>query len=261
MKVSVAQMVSSSDVDENIQASINLAERAISEDSDLIVYPEYQLYLPDYSDRAGAFKAAKSLHEGISSLVKDLKIPSMINYPEVSGDSIYNTSSLVKDGKIVWSYRKTHLFDAFEYSESNIYARGNNLPSVYSFGNASISSIICYDLRFPELARIIAGNGAQIMIVQAGWFRGQLKTTQWRIMLRSRAIENGLFVLGSAQGGPEFTGHSMVVHPNGSVLTECGKGEHLLNCEIDISESFEYRKKSHVLSARRTDIYEVKEKQ
>ena len=254
-------MVSTGDVDENIRKSINLSEKAVSENSDLIVYPEYQLYLPDYADRESAFKAAGQLHDKISFFVKSLKIPSMINYPELSGNLIYNTSSLVKEGKIVWSYRKTHLFDAFEYSESNIYARGDNLPSVFSLDEASISSIICYDLRFPELGRILAIKGAHIMIVQAGWFRGPLKAAQWRTLLRSRAIENGLFVLGSAQGGPEFTGHSIIIHPNGYVLAECGKGEHLLNCEINISESIEYRRKSNVLSARRSDIYEIKGKQ
>lgn len=253
-------MVSSGDVDENIHSSLDLGDRAVSADPDLVVYPEYQLYLPDYSDRKSALEAANLVRTRISSFVKELKVPSVINYPELSGNKIYNTSSLVKNGKIVWSYRKTHLFDAFEYNESNIYAKGNGLPSVFSLMNASASSIICYDIRFPELARIIAKNGAEIMIVQAGWFRGSHKTSQWRILLRSRAIENGMFVIGSAQGGSEFTGHSIIVHPNGSVLAECGKGEHLLECEIDVVESHEYRSKSGVLSARRGDIYEIKGK-
>lgn len=254
-------MVSSNIVDDNIQSSLELADRAASANSDIIVFPEYQLFLPDYSDRESALQAANLVREKITYFVKNLKISSMINYPEIVGESLYNTSSLVKDGGIVWSYRKTHLFDAFEYSESNIYTRGNDLPAVYRLGNAYISSIICYDIRFPELARIISENGAEIMVVQAGWFRGPLKTSQWRILLRSRAIENGLFILGSAQGGSLFTGHSMIVHPNGSVLAECGKGEHLLESEIDIAESHDYRSKSGVLSARRKDIYEVKGKQ
>ena len=82
----------------------------------------------------------------------------------------------------------------------------------------------CYDLRFPELARLLVAAGAEVLVVPAAWVAGPRKVDHWRTLLRARAIENTAFVVGAAQPAPRYSGHSMVVDPRGEVLCEAGEG-------------------------------------
>ena len=82
----------------------------------------------------------------------------------------------------------------------------------------------CYDLRFPELARPWSTAGAEVLVVPAAWVAGPRKVDHWTTLLRARAIENTVYVVGVGQPGPRYTGHSMVVGPLGDVLVEAGDG-------------------------------------
>ena len=81
----------------------------------------------------------------------------------------------------------------------------------------------CYDLRFPELARALVVAGAEALVVPAAWVAGERKVEHWRTLLRARAIENTVWVVGVGQPGPRYTGHSMVVAPDGDVVLEAGE--------------------------------------
>ena len=83
----------------------------------------------------------------------------------------------------------------------------------------------CYDLRFPEMARVLVDNGATVLVVPAAWVAGRGKVMHWQTLLRARAIENTVYVVAVGQPGPRYSGHSMAVAPTGNVLVEAGPDE------------------------------------
>ncbi len=251
-------MSSSDDIEENISKSIGFAKEAQARGSEIIAFPEYQLYLPDYSDRKKVLKAAESLEPILQDYVRRLAIPSLINYPELSGDRIYNTTAFVQEKMIQWKYRKLHLFNAFSYREGDVYAPGTMMPPVTRVQDVAFSTYTCYDLRFPELARSCAISGGSLLFFQAGWFRGERKRDQWLTLLRARAIENGLYVAGSAQSGKLFTGNSAIFDPNGDMLAHIEENEGIILADISKEKVDSYRSESGVISARRDDIYSLK---
>src|ERR1700750_3208732 len=90
-----------------------------------------------------------------------------------------------------------------------------------------------YDLRFPELARLLVEAGAEVIVVPAAWVAGPRKVDHWTSLLRARAIENTVHVVGGGQPGPRYTGHSMVVGPLGDVLVEGGESAEMLRADLD----------------------------
>jgi predicted amidohydrolase len=160
-------------------------------------------------------------------------------------------------GIVCGKYRKTHLFDAYTMKESSVYEFGRMQVKPFGLGQQNLGSLICYDLRFPEPSRILRLSGAGILSYQAGWFSGNRKLETWRNLLISRAMENGAFVLGTAQCGPKFTGHTMAVSPYGEVLSELGNEEGVLSVDLDLSLIEKYLEEVPVLKERRLDLYDV----
>jgi len=109
----------------------------------------------------------------------------------------------------------------------------------------------CYDLRFPEQARALVDRGAEVLVVPAAWVAGPRKVDHWTTLLRARAIENTVYVVGVGQPGPRYTGHSMVVGPLGDVLVEAGDGPATLRAELDPSAVAEARRTNPSLANRR----------
>jgi predicted amidohydrolase len=115
--------------------------------------------------------------------------------------------------------------------------------------------MICYDLRFPEMARMLTLEGANILVAPSGWVQGELKVEHWQTMIKARALENGCFVVAPNQVGNIYTGHSMAVDPLGRTLVDLGEKEGLEVVEIDIDLVNEVREKLPLLKNRRTDVY------
>jgi predicted amidohydrolase len=147
-------------------------------------------------------------------------------------------------GSATADYRKIHLYDSFGYQESRVLAAGAIEPVVLELGGFTVGIMTCYDLRFPELARRLVDEGAEVIVVPAAWVAGPRKVDHWTTLLRARAIENTVYVVGVGQPGPRYSGHSMVVGPLGDVLVEAGEGPAVLHAELDPAE---------VVSARRTN--------
>jgi predicted amidohydrolase len=122
-------------------------------------------------------------------------------------------------------YRKIHLYDSFGYKESESLLAGPIEPVLVDVGGLSIGLMTCYDLRFPELARELTKRGAELVLVPAAWVAGPGKVEHWRTLAKARAIENTVFVAAVGQPGPRYTGHSLVVGPDGELLAEIGDGE------------------------------------
>ena len=131
-------------------------------------------------------------------------------------DRVYDTSFIVnKNGKIIGKYRKTHLYDALGFKESAKMIAGNTIPLPTKTSIGKLGMIICYDLRFPELSRALASSGSEILIVPSAWVYGPMKEEHWITLNRSRAIENGCYVIAPDHLGHFYSGSSLVVDPYG----------------------------------------------
>jgi predicted amidohydrolase len=147
---------------------------------------------------------------------------------------LYNTSLVfAPDGTLHAVYRKIHRF-GFDRGEAALMSAGEQIVTVrHPYGVLGLAT--CYDLRFPELFRLLLDAGAQLLVVPAGWPARRL--AHWRLLARARAVESQAYVLacGTAgtHAGVEQAGHSMVVDPWGEVLAEAGPGEQVLTVDLD----------------------------
>ncbi len=122
-------------------------------------------------------------------------------------------------------YRKIHLYDAFGFKESDKFEPGSAISPPVISGEYRFGVMICYDLRFPEMARILALEGANILVAPAGWVQGDLKVDHWQTMIKARALENGCYLIAPGQTGNIYIGHSMVVDPLGRTIVDLGERE------------------------------------
>jgi predicted amidohydrolase len=121
----------------------------------------------------------------------------------------------------------------------------------------SVGLMICYDLRFPELSRILTVKGADVLVAPSAWVAGEMKEEHWQTMVKARAIENGSYVIAPAQVGNIYCGRSMAVDPFGVVLVDMGQREGVEVVDIDSSRVQNVRKSLPLLKNRRTDVYRL----
>ena len=153
-------------------------------------------------------------------------------------DRPFNTIVLADEtGNTRLVYRKTHLFDDGSPKESDFVAPGNVLPEPVSTPFGSIAFAICYDLRFPEVARSAALGGADLLVYPASWFDGPYKLHQWKTLLAARAIENNIFVAGLCRADGDCIGNSCVFDPQGREIACAGTDEQLLVADIDMNRT------------------------
>lgn len=175
-------------------------------------------------------------------------------HPE--GGLPYNTAVISdSEGRVRGYYRKTHLYDAHDVRESDRMSKGDRFfePVDTPFGRIGLG--ICYDLRFPEVARAAACAGCELFILPAAWVDGQAKELHWRTLLTARAVENEMFVAGLSRVDPKRIGCSMVVDPLGGVLAQAGAHEErLVTADIDLEAVRAARQAMPVLEHRRADI-------
>lgn len=177
----------------------------------------------------------------------------------------YNTTVMLSpEGKSIAEYRKLHLFDVdipggVKYLESARINKGNKIVDVKTdIGHLGFT--ICYDLRFPELFRILSLRGAQVIFVPSN-FAGHTGAAHWQSLLRARAIENGCYIIAAAQTGvkSKFTafGHSLVVDSWGKIVAQAEEGECMIIAEIDLHMPATIREQLGSLQNRRDDIYSL----
>ena len=264
MKVALVQMASGTDKARNLETSVELFNEAMKQKPEFIIFPEYQMFSPDYADPEGLMMTSEPLDGNFVSTFTELSrknsVSCLINIAEKNYGTLkpFNASILIDDlGMVVGKYRKLHLFDAYSHLESSLYEPGRAPISTVKAKRVGLGLQICYDLRFPEPARLVKLMGAQILSYQAGWYAGERKLDTWKTLLRARAIENGLFVLGTAQCGTEFTGHSMIVSPYGDILAEAENDQCVLAFDLDFSILEKYAADVPMFKQRRKDLYEL----
>jgi predicted amidohydrolase len=175
---------------------------------------------------------------------------------DLSFKRVYDTAVLINSkGHIISRYRKVHLYDALGFKESIKLKAGNSIEQPSATSTGTIGLMICYDIRFPEISRILAVQGAEILAAPSAWIQGVMKEEHWVTLLKARSIENGLYMVAPDQVGNIFSGRSMIIDPFGSVILDMGNREGMEVVDIDISRVQSVRKSLPLLKNRRNDVY------
>ena len=265
-RAALVQMKSSVDKNKNLSYSLKLIGRAAQKKAQLICFPEFQMaYSPAEQKPETLHEIAEKINgdfiSALSNSAKKNKINVVATIYEIintnkQDQKVFDTAVIINErGKMQSVYRKIHLYDALGFKESKKLLAGNIIekPTRTSVGNLGLQ--ICYDMRFPEISRILTVNGANILVSPSAWVAGFMKQEHWEIMLKSRAIENGVYVIAPNQLGNIYCGHSMVIEPFGATLIDMGNREGMEILDIDNSRIETVRRTLPLLRNRRTDVY------
>lgn len=264
--VAVVQMKSSESKEENLKTSVDFISEAADRKASIVCFPEFQMAFSPLK------QAPKELAKGVAEHVNGNFISVLCRAAKHSRINViaaiyeknrnkkdfrvYDTAVVItKEGQITSVYRKLHLYDALGFKESKKLIHGNVIEKPVSTSVGNVGLMICYDLRFPEMSRILTVNGADILVVPSAWIHGIMKEEHWRTMIMARAIENGSYVIAPNQVGNIFSGRSMVVDPFGRVLLDMGDRQGIEIVEIDKSRIKEVRESLPLLKNRRLDVY------
>lgn len=169
----------------------------------------------------------------------------------------YNTAQVVNsEGERVYEYDKIHLVPMLD--EPKYLSGGESRAQVFEIGGVKMGVIICYDLRFPELARRLALEGAQVLFIVAEW--PSERKGHWKALQMARAIENQMVVVScnrvGTTGGTTFCGTSMIIDAWGNVLAQGSEtSEETVTAEVDVSKVAEVRKNVPVFAGRKPEFY------
>ena len=266
LTVAQVQMRVTRDRAENIAAACRLIRRAAEQGAEFVMLPE--MFCCPYEN--GAFRPYGEEQDGpaqraLSALAAELGIWIVGgSIPELEGNRVYNTSFVYDSaGRQVARHRKIHLFDISveggqTFRESDTLSPGGEI-TVFDTPWGKMGLCICFDLRFEELARLMALRGARVIFVPAA-FNMTTGPAHWELLFRQRAVDNQLFTVGTSPARSESEtyvawGHSIVCDPWGSVLHQCGAEEEISITSLDLHRVESVRRQLPILRARREDIY------
>lgn len=266
LTVAQVQMRVTRDKAENIAAACRLIRRAAEQGAEFVMLPE--MFCCPYEN--GAFRPYGEEQDGpaqraLSALAAELGIWIVGgSIPELEGNRVYNTSFVYDSaGRQVARHRKMHLFDISveggqTFRESDTLSPGGEI-TVFDTPWGKMGLCICFDLRFEELARLMALRGARVIFVPAA-FNMTTGPAHWELLFRQRAVDNQLFTVGTSPARSESEtyvawGHSIVCDPWGSVLHQCGAEEEISIISLDLHRVESVRRQLPILRARREDIY------
>ena len=268
IRVACVQLTSRDDKASNLEAAERLVARAASTGADVVVLPE----------KWNAIGGVDVLHAAAEPVDGGESVEAMAGWARTHGitlvggsiterragrEKLSNTCLVFDpDGAVVAVYRKIHLFDVevggHVYRESEAEEPGEE-PVVARLEDWPIGLSVCYDVRFPELYRILALDGAELVTVPAH-FTTPTGKDHWHVLLRARAIENQLYVAAAAQvgetlpGKPSY-GRSLIADPWGIVLAQAPDEETVIFAELDRSRLVEIREKLPSLKNRQAEAY------
>ncbi len=273
MKVAAVQLNSTANKVANRAAADRLTRAAAADGARLIVLPEKWTVLGRDEDlRAGAEPLDGPAISWARELARELRIDLVAGSiverlgagRSSTGELLANTSVHIDPrGELCAVYRKLHMFDVEiegrAYRESTLTEPGGEIVLSATAEGVELGMAICYDLRFPELFRVLAVRGARVVALPSAF---TLPTTRdhWEILVRARAIENEVFVVAANQVGPHPGGHrsggrSMIVDPWGVLLACAEDGEGWIAADLDLGRQQEIRAQLPVLAHRRPEIY------
>lgn len=270
IRVAAIQRCSAGTPEFNVDESVKMAREAAKKfpGLDMIQFPE---------DNAGfeptpaeALATAQTIDgpyiSAMRELAKELKINiNSGSFTEKTDEGkTRNTLAIInRDGEIIDTYSKTHLADNWGFKESSYVGAGDKLK-VIETDFAKLGVMICYDMRFPELARTLALKGADILCVSSLWPCGAplpSRTDHWDVLVRANAIQNMMYVVSAnqygANGGEMPFGRSSIVDPWGMVIAQASAGNQIICADIDLEYQAQVRRSMACLENRRPDLYEL----
>jgi len=267
LRVGVVQMNTREDKQANIAAALRLIDRAAAEGARLIALPEVWTYM---GDPAGSFGAAEPVPGPITDLLAERARRHGVwihggSYVEKrDGEArLFNTTCVFDpQGNLVARYSKIHMFDVeldgvAVYQESAVVAPGDEIVT-FACDGFTVGLTICYDVRFPELYRILALRGAEVIMHPAA-FTMTTGKDHWETLIRARAIENTVYMVSPAQygeaGGRWTYGRAMVVNPWGTVLATAPDEETVIHASIDRAFLAKIRRQVPSLKNRQPAVY------
>ena len=243
--------VKTGDIDGNLSSALAGIHRLGEKKAQIAVLPE--LWSCGFGNPAMIRRQAEKTPQIIDTLIKLAVKYQMIiagSLPEISDNCLYNTMVIIdKDGTVAGQYRKIHLFSLIY--EDKAFTPGNR-AIVCNTSCGRIGVMICFDLRFPEVCRTLAIQGARIVLISAQW--PQSRILHWDALLRARAIENQLFIVASNRVGNDgdliFNGHSQIISPDGAILSRIIDQPAETTAQINFNEIDTLRNRFDCLSQR-----------
>jgi predicted amidohydrolase len=268
-KIGLCQMKVGDDKTQNLNRAGSMIRRAVQNGAEMVVLPE--MFNCPYS-QAVFSKFAESEPGGetanfLADLARELHCYIVGgSIPEREGEQLYNTSIVFnREGHVIAKHRKVHLFDVdipggITFKESAVLSPGDKITSFQThFGRFGLA--ICYDIRFPELFRLLLADEVKLIVVPAA-FNMTTGPAHWDVLFRARAIDNQVFMVGVSpardpDSGYMAYGHSLVVDPFGSIVWQAGPEEIAEVVCVDLPLVDKVRQELPLLKHRRLDLYKV----
>lgn len=252
--------IASGDVDTNVATMLSGIEEAVAAGARLCVLPELwsTSFLTEFD--AGLFERVREADEALRAASEQHSLVAVGSSIEADGDAIYNTARVYQRGELLASYRKIHLFSP---NLEHRHHQAGDQPCVVDTEVGRLGVLICYDIRFPELARAYFHRGAEILVVPGQW--PEARAQHWRTLLRARAIENELFVIGCNRTGTEaslrtdepmqFPGDSRMIDPTGEILATGNGDPGAVTAGIELRKVRTMRRILPVAADLRPEVY------
>lgn len=269
IKIAAIQMSTVADKMENVRTVKAYLEKIKDENPDFVILPEmfccpYQTEnFPIYAEKEGG-----PVWQQLSGYAKQYGIYLIGgSMPEKDAEgNVYNTSYIFdREGKQIGKHRKVHLFDidvkgGQTFKESDTLTAGDS-DTVFDTEFGKIGVMLCFDIRFPELSRMMVNDGARIVFVPAA-FNMTTGPAHWKLSFRTRALDNQIYMVGCApardvSAGYISWGHSIVTDPWGRVTGMLDENEGILLAELDMDYEEQVREELPLLKSRRKDIYQL----
>ena len=262
VKAAVVQFKASEKKQTNLEKILDFI-RAASERAELVAFPEFMMFYTNSSQTPRQLASMAETASGpfvsaVAESARQNRIQVVGSFYEKSGkkDRVYDTSFVAsKSGKIISTYRKIHLYDALCFKESDKMAPGSHIAKPVRTSIGRLGMMICYDLRFPEMSRRLATEGSQILAAPSAWVQGDMKEEHWLAINRTRAIENGCYVVAPDQVENIYCGRSLIVDPFGKILVDMKKKQGIGYADIDPARIRRVRRALPLLKNRRPDLY------
>ncbi len=259
MKVAMIQMeVIPGAIEQNRSHGLELA-RQVANQADVLVFPE--VWTTGYS-LGNIEEKAEHIDGPTISQLREVAQKYHVNViagsiPLKLVDKIYNAAVIIDTkGDVIAHYEKMHLFSFT--NEARFFSSGQGLCQ-FELNQVPSGIAICYDLRFPEIFRMMALQGAKVIYLPAEW--PTVRNENWRVLCQARAIENQLFIcavncVGDFKGNP-FYGHSLLIAPSGKILAEGTDEEQIVIADIDMQIFDKVRNSMSVFADRRSELYQL----